>query len=65
MNLANAKSHMNSIIAKVEFFQNGKGTINKKNNHSDYQKGIYTPEDILGQIKYDVMQALKELDRYK
>lgn len=49
-------------IRIIEFFLNGGGIINKKDNHSDYQKGIYTPEDILGQIKHSIEQALKELD---
>ena len=57
------KEHIQHIIEIVDFFQNGKGTINKTDNHSDYQNSHYTPEDILGQIKHDAEQALKELKK--
>lgn len=54
---------MEHIIRMIEFFQSGEGIINKKDNHSDFLNGVYTPEDILGQIKYDAEQALKELNK--
>ena len=63
MNENNSQEHMEHIVRMIEFFQSGKGTINKKDKHSDYLKGVYTPEDILGQIKYIAEQALKELNK--
>lgn len=63
MRINNSKEHIEHIIRMIDFFQNGKGIINKKDEHSDYQKGIYTPEDILGQLKYNAEQALQELNK--
>nr|WP_026680267.1 hypothetical protein [Priestia megaterium] len=63
MSIINSKEHIEHIVRMIDFLQNGKGIINKKNNHSDYLNGIYTPEDILGQIKYNAEQALKELNK--
>nr|WP_289038870.1 hypothetical protein [uncultured Allobacillus sp.] len=63
MSIINSKEHIKHIVRMIDFFQNGKGIINKENNDSDYQNGIYTPEDILGQIKYNAEQALNELNK--
>lgn len=63
MTINNSKEQIEHTIRIIDFFQKGKGVINKKDEHSDYQKGIYTPEDIFGQIKYNAEQALKELNK--
>lgn len=57
-----AREKINHIIAITEFFLDGNGVINKKNNDSDYFRHIYTPEDILGNIQYSAKEALKELN---
>lgn len=62
MSNTSSKEHIKHIVRIIDFFQNGKGIINKKDNHSDYQNGIYTPEDILGHIKHNAEKALKELN---
>lgn len=64
MSFPKLKEHIQHIVEIVDFFRDGKGTINKTDNHSDYQNSYYTPEDILGQIKYDAEQALKELNKF-
>lgn len=64
MSFLKLKEHIQHIVEIVDFFQNDKGTINKTDNHSNYQNSYYTPEDILGQIKYDAEQALKELYKF-
>ncbi|MBF2468051.1 hypothetical protein [Listeria welshimeri] len=63
MSFQKTEEHIKHIVKIVDFFKTGKGTINKMDNHSDYQNSNYTPEDILGQIKYAAEQALKELNR--
>lgn len=61
MSNKNATKNINHIIEMVDFFLNGTGVINKKNNDSDYLRHIYTPEDILGNIKNSANEALKDL----
>lgn len=63
MGINNSKENIEHIVRLIDFFQNGQGIINKLDEHSDYQKGIYTPEDIFGQIRYNAEQALKELNK--
>lgn len=65
MNEPKVRSNLEHILKRINFFQNGKGKINKDDNHSDYTKGIYTPEVILEQTKQDTENALKGLDEYK
>ena len=55
------QKRIDHIIEITEFFLNGNGVINKKDNDSDYLRGIYTPEDILGNIQHSAKEALKEL----
>lgn len=55
------QKRIDHIIEITEFFLKGIGVINKKDNDSDYSRGIYTPEDILENIQHSAKEALKEL----
>lgn len=61
MNINKAKEHIEHMVTMINFLLYGEGVINKDDEHSDYDKGIYTPEDILGNLKYNAENALQAL----
>ncbi|WP_047374998.1 hypothetical protein [Exiguobacterium sp. ZOR0005] len=65
MNKPKVRDNLEHILKIINSIENGKSTINKLNNDSDYQKHIYTPEVLLAQIKDCADKALKGFEEYE